>query len=256
MQLSQNIKPSVTLVGAGPGDPDLLTVRGANALASADVVLYDALSSDELLSYAPNRAVKVYVGKRGGQKSTAQEEINQMIVDYALKYGHVVRLKGGDPFIFGRGGEEKEFAEAHGIPVAIVPGISSAVAVPALQGIPITKRGVNQSFWVVTGTSKTDELTHDMKLAAASTATVVVLMGMRKLNQIMALFAAEGKDNLPVAIIQNGSTKEEKIGIGTVATIETVVKDQGLGAPAIIVVGEVVREHSQLKEVVSEMVHK
>ena len=236
------VKPIVTVVGAGPGDPDLLTIKGAKALAEANVVLYDALANEELLSYAPKRALKIFVGKRKGFHAYSQDQINQLIVDNALTYGHVVRLKGGDPFIFGRGGEEIDYVESFGIPTFVVPGISSSIAVPASNGISLAKRGVSESFWVITGTTSTRKLSTDVKLAAQSSATVVVLMGMSKLDEIVAIFQKEGKGETPVAIIQNGTTPEEKTGMGTISSIQQVVYEQKLSSPAIIVIGEVVRD--------------
>ena len=238
--MKNKINSRITLVGAGPGDPDLLTIKGAKALAEADVILYDALANEELLSFAPRKALKIFVGKRKGCHSFTQSEINQLLVDNALTYGHVVRLKGGDPFIFGRGIEEIEFAESFGIPTIVVPGISSSIAVPASQGISLTKRGVSESFWVITGTTSSRELSSDIALAAQSTATVVILMGMSKLDQIVALFQKECKGEMPVAIIQNGTTPQEKVGIGTVNSIQKIVIENNLGSPAIIVIGEVV----------------
>jgi len=235
------VQPKLTLVGAGPGDPDLITVKGIKALAEADVVLYDALVNVELLTYAPGRSKQLFVGKRAGMHSAQQQEINRLIVKYAKSRGHVVRLKGGDPFVFGRGLEEVEHAAAHGIPTFVVPGISSAMSVPALSNIPLTHRGVSESFWVVTGTTKTGQLSADLQLAAQSTATVVILMGMKKLEKIMEIFSSSGKENTPVAIVQNGSRSDERLGLGTVSTISAIAKEQGLGAPAIIVVGEIVR---------------
>ena len=252
--MKNRLKPQVTLVGAGPGDPDLLTIKGAKALAEANVVLYDALSNDELLTYAPKKALKIFVGKRKGCHAYTQDEINQLIVDNALTYGHVVRLKGGDPFIFGRGSEEIEFVESFGIPTFVIPGISSSIAVPASQGISLTKRGVSESFWVITGTTSTRKLSTDVALAAQSTATVVILMGMSKLDEIIALFQKESKGQIPVAIIQNGTTPEEKVGIGTIDNIQKVVADNNLSSPAIIVIGEVVKESNKLKGFYEEFV--
>jgi uroporphyrin-III C-methyltransferase len=247
-------RPSVTLVGAGPGDPDLLTIKGAKALAEAQVVLYDALANEEILTYAPKKAIKVFVGKRKGCHAYSQEQINQLIVDHALTYGNVVRLKGGDPFIFGRGSEEIDFIESFGIPTAVVPGISSSIAVPAYQGISLTKRGVSESFWVITGTTSDRKLSNDVALASQSSATVVILMGMSKLSQIVALFQKEHKGETPIAIIQNGTTVHEKIGVGTIDTIQEIVEAQQLGSPAIIVIGEVVRESNKLKGFYEEFV--
>jgi uroporphyrin-III C-methyltransferase len=237
----QGIIPKLTLVGAGPGDPDLITVKGIKALADADVVLYDALVNEELLTYVPGRAIKIFVGKRAGMHSAQQEEINRLIVKYAHSHGHVVRLKGGDPFVFGRGLEEIEHAAAHGVATFVIPGISSALSVPALQNMPLTHRGISESFWVVTGTTKTGKLSDDLHLAAKSSATVVILMGMKKLNEIVEVFTASGKENTPVAIVQNGSLPNENLGLGTVATISDIVKEKGLSSPAIIIIGEIVR---------------
>jgi len=251
-----NIKPKVTLVGAGPGDPDLLTLKGVKALAEANVVLYDALANDEILAHAPKNAIKIFVGKKIGNHAYTQDLINQLIVDNALTYGNVVRLKGGDPFIFGRGSEEIEFAESFGIETVVIPGISSVVAVPASQGISITKRGISESFWAITGTTSDRKLSADVALAAQSSATVVILMGMHKLPQIIDLFQKEDKGDLPVAIIQNGTTKNEKVGVGTVNSILEIVKEKKLSSPAIIVLGEVVRESNKLKGFYEEFLSK
>lgn len=244
-----NVQPKLTVVGAGPGDVELITLKAINTLKDADVVLYDALVNSELLSYVSPRAELIFVGKRRGCYRYQQEQINELIVERGYSHGHVVRLKGGDPFIFGRGAEEMEYAAAKGMNVSIVPGISSSLAVPAYQNIPLTKRGSSESFWVITGTTKQHQLSNDIALAAKSNATVVILMGMGKLSQIVKLFQEEGKNDLPVAIIQNGTTPEEKIGIGTVGSIEGIVKEQKLSNPAIIVLGEVVNHRTQLKEI-------
>jgi uroporphyrin-III C-methyltransferase len=166
----------------------------------------------------------------------------------------VVRLKGGDPFIFGRGSEEIEYAESFGIPTFVVPGISSAIAVPAYQGISLTKRGVSESFWVITGTTSDRNLSNDVALAAQSSATVVILMGMSKLAQIVSLFQKESKGETPVAIIQNGTTPQEKVGVGTINTIQQVVAENKLSSPAIIVIGEVVKESSKFKGFYEEFI--
>ena len=245
--MHNTIKPKVTLVGAGPGDPDLLTLKGVKALAEANVVLFDALANEEIMNHAPKNAIKIFVGKRIGAHEYSQDQINQLIVDNAFTYGHVVRLKGGDPFIFGRGSEEIEYAESFGIPTFVVPGISSAIAVPAYQGISLTKRGTSESFWVITGTTSDRNLSDDVALAAQSSATVVILMGMSKLAQIVALFQKECKGEIPVAIIQTGTTSQEKIGVGTINTIQDVVAENRLSSPAIIVIGEVVKESNKLK---------
>lgn len=248
------VKPKVTLVGAGPGDPDLMTLKGVKALAEANVVLYDALANEEILEYAPKNAIRIFVGKRIGNHAYTQDQINQLIVDNALTYGNVVRLKGGDPFVFGRGSEEIEYVESFGIPTFIVPGISSVIAVPANLGISITKRGVSESFWAITGTTSDRKLSSDVALAAQSSATVVILMGMSKLAQIVALFQKESKGETPIAIIQNGTTPDEKVGIGTINTIQEIAAENKLGSPAIIIIGEVVRESTKLKGFYEEFI--
>ncbi len=244
----QSKTPKLTIVGAGPGDTELITLKAVKALQSADVVLYDALVNPELLDYATD-AELIFVGKRKGCYAYQQEQINDLIISRAHSHGHVVRLKGGDPFIFGRGAEEMETAAAQGIQVAMVPGISSSFAVPAYQNIPLTKRGSSESFWVITGTTKDHKISNDVALAAKSTATVVILMGMSKLDQICKRFRESGKGSIPIAIIQNGTTAEEKIGIGTINTIEGIVTENGLANPAIIIIGDVVNHRQQLIEV-------
>lgn len=251
--MNQLIKPKVTLVGAGPGDPELITLKAILAINKADVVLYDALIDKSLLNHAPDKAIKIFVGKRVGKHSCPQEETNRLCVEYALKYGHVVRLKGGDPFVFGRGSEEIDYIEAFGIPTEVVPGISSAVAVPASIGIPVTKRGVSESFWVITATTSYGELSRDIVIAAQSTATVVILMGTKKLPEIVKAYKETGKADIPVAIIQNGTTKEEQFIAGTIQDITSKALQAGIAAPAIIVVGEVVKESYRLKEVYEQV---
>ena len=233
----------LTVVGAGPGDVELITLKAIKALQAADVVLYDALVDVALLDYAPN-AEHIFVGKRKGCYAYQQGQINDLIVSRAKTHGHVVRLKGGDPFVFGRGAEEMEYAASKGLKVAMVPGISSSVAVPASQNIPVTKRGAAESFWVITGTTKEHKLSTDVALAAKSNATIVILMGMGKLAEIVELFKQEGKVDMPIAIIQNGTRQDEKLGIGTIGTIEQIVVEHQLSNPAIIVVGEVVKHRS------------
>lgn len=234
-------QPLLTLVGAGPGDPELLTVKAINTLKAADIVLYDALISEEILDFIPPGTPRICVGKRAGLHSHTQDEINSLIVDSAFLYGHVVRLKGGDPFVFGRATEEIEHATRHGISTRVVPGISSALAVPASVAIPLTSRGISESFWVVTGTTVTGALSRDVALAAQSSATVIILMGMRKLAEIMAVFQGLGKGDLPVAVIQNGTLPAQKQVIGTVSSITGMVNDEELGSPGIIIAGDVVR---------------
>ena len=168
------------------------------------------------------------------------------MIEYATSHGHVVRLKGGDPFVFGRAQEEIDAARKAGIPVEIVPGISSVLAVPASQMIPLTCRGINESFWVTTGTTKNGDISADIKLAAKSSATVIILMAMSKLESIMEIFTKYGKENTPVAIIQDGTTANEKCIIGSVKDIFFKAQYHGITNPAIIMIGEVVGLHPSL----------
>lgn len=245
--------PKLTIVGAGPGDVDLITLKAIKAIESADVILYDALINEELLKYASSYAELIFVGKRKGCYAFQQDQINELIVSKAKEKGHVVRLKGGDPFIFGRGAEEIDYVKPFGLETYVVPGISSSIAVPAYQGIPLTKRGVSESFWVVTATTKQHQLSNDIALAAKSTATVVILMGMHKLDDIVAIFSKENKQDRPIAIIQQGTTENEKVGFGTIETISKIVEEQQLSSPAIIVIGEVVKERVQLTSICKEL---
>jgi len=242
-------EPRITLVGAGPGDADLITIKGIKALKTADVVLYDALVNEELLEFAPENAVKVYVGKRSGDHSFSQDNINKLMVDYAINYGHVVRLKGGDPFVFGRGYEELDHAASYSIPATVIPGISSSISVPGLQQIPVTHRGLSESFWVVTGTTSDGKVSNDLYEAARTNATIVVLMGLHKLAEITRIFKNEGKNRLPVAVIQSGSTENEKVAIGIIDTIVELVEEKQISSPALIVIGEVVSLHPSFQPI-------
>lgn len=229
----------IILLGAGIGDPDLITVKGMKALQNADAILYDALSNDALLDYASENCIKIYVGKRAHQHSVSQDEINQLLIETAQKYRNVVRLKGGDPYVFGRGHEELEFARAAGFVVEVIPGISSSIAVPEVAGIPVTRRGMSDSFWVMAGCNKDGTASEELKTAAKTDATVVLLMGVGKLKRIMDVYRLENKLDLPVAIIQNGSLPDQKVVIATVETIEEEVLKSGIGTPAVIVIGKV-----------------
>lgn len=249
----KEIKPKVTLVGAGPGDPDLITLKGIRAIASADVILYDALVNESLLEYAGEDCTKIYVGKRAERLSTSQDHINQLLVDYALTHGHVVRLKGGDPFVFGRGGEELDFVRQYDIETAVVPGISSSVGLTGLQQIPLTYRGISESFWAITGSTSDGRLSSDLYRAVQTDATVVVLMGFSKLREIVALYQSEGKGDLPIALIQNGSLPNERVVLGRIDSIIQDAERSLVGVPAIIVLGEVVAKHQEFEVVKQEL---
>lgn len=235
----------ITLVGAGPGDAELITVKGLKAIQNAEVILYDALVNKNLLTEAPN-ALKIYVGKRANKHAYSQADINLMLVQYALNYGNVVRLKGGDPFIFGRGHEEIDYAHNFNVKTEVIPGLSSSTSLATLQNVPLTRRGINESFWVMTGTTRSGQLSNDVYVAAQSSATVVILMGIRKLKEIAQIFKKQGKADIPVMIVQNGSWENEKIALGTIDTIVDIAKAEKIGTPGIIVIGEVVGLHPQL----------
>jgi len=239
------MKKILQLVGAGPGDPELITLKAVRALQQADVILYDALANLQLLEYAHTSAIKVFVGKRYGCHTMSQQEINDLIISYAHQHTRIVRLKGGDPFVFGRAQEEISAAQSAGIAIEIIPGITSAIAVPASQMIPVTSRGINESFWVTTGTTQSGKISDDIKLAAQSSATVVILMAMSKLEEIMEVFAGFGKGETLVAIIQNGTMPDAKMVTGTVRDIFYKAQYAGLSNPAIIIVGEVVKLAAQ-----------
>lgn len=229
----------LTLIGAGPGDPDLITLKGVKALQTARVVLYDSLAHPSLLDYCPENCVKILVGKRFGKISCTQDDINALIVENARIYGEVVRLKGGDSFIFGRGYEEVVYAAQFGIESEIIPGISSSYAAPALAGIPLTSRGLSESFWVITGTTKQHALSNDVHLAAQSTATVVILMGLHKLNEIVSIYSNLNKSDEAISIIQNGTLANQKVVTGKISNIAALAQVSEIASPAVIVIGKV-----------------
>jgi len=233
----------LTLIGAGPGDAELITLKGAKALAYAGAVLYDALVNPELLNLAPDDVPKIFVGKRKGQSAHTQEQINALIVDCVYTYDNVVRLKGGDPFVFGRGFEELQYAAGFNIETEYIPGVSSSISVAGLAGIPVTHRGSSESFWVITGTTQTGELSEDVKAATQTNATVVILMGFGKLREIAEIFKANNKQDQSIAIIQNGSLPTERVVLGTIDTIVRIAEEEKIGTPAILVIGDVVKLH-------------
>ncbi len=243
----------VTLVGAGPGDPDLITVKGLKAIKIANVLLYDALVHPSLLAHAKPGTKVVYVGKRAGKHSHTQQEINELIVSYAFAEGHVVRLKGGDPFIFGRGKEELEYAETFGIATEAIIGVSS-INLPGQYGIPLTRRGINESFWVVTATTRSGKISEDVALAARSSATVVFFMGLGKIQSIAASYQKLSKGSTPAAIISKGSLTEGQLYLGTVNTLHKIKEKHAIEAPALIVIGEAVGTHEYFYEKVKKTI--
>src|SRR5689334_8597928 len=230
----------VYLVGAGPGDPGLLTVRGRDLLQGASVIVYDQLVNPALLEEAATDSVKIYVGKQAGRHYVAQEEINAVLIERARKGQDVVRLKGGDPFVFGRGGEEAEALVEAGVPFEIVPGVSSAVAVPAYVGVPLTHRKWASSFAVVTGhEARKPNSAVDWSKLATAVDTLVILMGLSNLSLIVNKLIENGRSaETPVAVIRSGTTTEQESVVGTLADI--VEKSALIEPPALIVVGDVV----------------
>lgn len=239
----------VSLVGAGPGDPDLLTIGGAARLAEAEVVVYDHLANPVLLSHARPGAELIYVGKTTDRHTLTQEQINALLVEQGLAGKRVVRLKGGDPFVFGRGGEEAAACRAAGVPVEVVPGVSAAIAVPASAGIPVTHRGLASSFAVVTGhedPSKPGSVVDWDRLAIAVD-TLVILMGVSTLPEIARRLAAAGRDvSTPAAVISRGTLPDQQIVTGSLSDIARRARD--VRAPAVVVIGDVVHLHALLAD--------
>ncbi|MCL6605969.1 MAG: uroporphyrinogen-III C-methyltransferase [Paenibacillus sp.] len=239
----------VYLVGAGPGDAKLITVKGLDCIKKGDVLVYDRLASPRLLKWMKPGGEKIYVGKRPDRHTMKQEEINQLLVDLALQGKTVVRLKGGDPTIFGRVGEEAELLRRHGIPYEIVPGITSAISVPAYAGIPVTHRDHTSSLSIITGHENPEKLDYSInweKLTNA-TGTLVFLMGVAKLGYISAQLIKHGRPpETPVALVRWGTRAEQETIVGTLADIEAKVKDANFQPPAVIVVGDVVLQREQL----------
>ena len=240
----------VSLVGAGPGDPELITVKGMRCLEQADAVVYDYLANDELLDYCPPFAERHYVGKQAGAHFRSQEEINRLLVELAQQGKRVVRLKGGDPFVFGRGGEEAEALEAAGIPWEVVPGISSGLAAPAYAGIPVTHRDWASSVAFVTGHEdpKRGRGRVDWEGLGRSADTIVVYMGMHKLQEISRRLIEGGRSpETPAAAIRWGTLSSQEAVVGTLGTIADDVAAAGLKSPAVVVVGDVVRLGTHLQ---------
>jgi uroporphyrin-III C-methyltransferase len=240
---SGGAKPgTVYLVGAGPGDPGLVTLRAHEILFTCDVVLYDYLADPEVLNFISAPAERIYVGKIGHGKRTSQEEINRLLIDHAKNGKRVVRLKGGDPFLFGRGGEEAEALHDAGIPFEIVPGISSALAVPAYAGIPLTHREYSSSVAILTGTNSGDVDDLSAQLADVSRAeTIIILMGVSNLRLIADDLIASGRDPQTLAaVIRWGTYETQQTVTGTLGSIAAEAERARMRAPAVIVVGEVV----------------
>ena len=236
----------VFLTGAGPGDMELLTLKALRVIKEADVIIYDRLANPEILKEAKNGCEFVYVGKQDGRHTLPQDKINEVIYQNALKHNIVVRLKGGDPFVFGRGGEEGSYLKQRGIAFEIIPGITSSISVPAYAGIPVTHRGVAVSFRVVTGHEMSNKETSQIPWENYKTDdTIVFLMGLHNLENICKKLIKIGKSkDYPCAVISKGTTKDQKVVVGTLNTITELAKD--LQTPALIVVGKVVELREQL----------
>ena len=233
---------TVSLVGAGPGDPDLLTRRAVTRLAAADLVLYDALVDPEVLDLAPN-AQRIFVGKRAGRPAVSQDFINRLLVRAARRGRTVVRLKGGDPVVFGRGGEEALALAAAGIPCEIVPGVSNAVAAPALSGIPVTHRGVSSAFVVVSGHAES-AFRPVLEATPPQRITIVVLMGLAHLQQIAGVLVERGwSAATPIAVLFNASRPQASVWTATLGDVHSgrELPDEDGEGPGTIVIGDVVR---------------
>ncbi len=246
--MKQSKAGMVYIIGAGPGDPELLTVKAMRRIQLADVIVYDRLVNPELLDLAKPDAKLVYCGKAPGAHSMPQDEINRTLVEYAVKGNHVVRLKGGDPFVFGRGGEEALELAAWGIPYEIVPGITSAIGAAASAGIPLTHRGYAASFACVTGNRcHGDNKPVRWDLLAHSVDTLAIYMGVSQLPDIREELLRHGKaEATPVAIIERGTTSRQRTLIGTLGDIHTIAAAMKVSNPALIVIGEVVHIREQL----------
>lgn len=244
---TQDTAGKVYLVGAGPGSPDLLTVKAFNLLRKAEVVVYDYLIDPDVLAHVPAEAERFYAGKVGGGNQTPQDQINRLLIQKARQGKQVVRLKGGDPFLFGRGGEEARALSAARIPFEIVPGISSALAVPAYAGIPVTHRGLSSSVAIVSAARAGDgEFSSQLRSARAAD-TILVLMGVTHIGCIAAELIANGRSaNTPVAVIRWGTYETQQTVVGSLMNIADLVEREGLLAPAVIVIGEVVRLRDEL----------
>lgn len=234
----------VYLVGSGPGGEGLLTQRARVVINAADVVLFDQLPGEEILASLPANAEKIDCGKYGGKHTLEQDEIETMIIDRAKKGMNVVRLKGGDPFLFGRGGEELETIRSAGIPVEMVPGVTSALAVPASIGIPLTHRKYASQVTILTGNEDPTkpEPALDWQLLAKSRGTIVILMGVANLAKIAEVLIRNGKaESTMVAIIERGLRKDRRVTTGSLATIAEAAQKKGVKPPAVIVIGDVVK---------------
>ncbi|HMK45872.1 MAG TPA: uroporphyrinogen-III C-methyltransferase [Methanocella sp.] len=238
------MKGKVYLIGAGPGDPELLTLKAARILREADIIMYDALVGQEIKKLFGPSAELIDVGKRANHHTYPQEEINRMLVERSKKHSIVARLKGGDPYVFGRGGEEAEELAKHGIDFEVIPGITSAIAVPAMAGIPVTHRDWASSLTIITGHEDPTKggSALNFKSLAALDGTLVILMGVSRLGDNVKMLLDCGKSpETPVAIIEKGARPGQRVTVGTLDTIVRLASERSIEAPAIFVMGDVVR---------------
>ena len=239
---------TVYIVGTGPGDPELLTLKALRLIREAEVILHDELIGDEIkdLVRKESKALLVDVGKRAGKHKRKQKEINRLLVEYGKKYKRVVRLKGGDPFVFGRGGEEIEILAENEIEFEVVPGITSAIAVPAYAGIPVTHRRFDSALVFITGKQERERL--NWNALAKMNATMVILMGVSNLRENAERLIKHGKDpDTPVAVIESGTTERQRVITGKLSEIADMAERENIQAPAIIVIGGVVEVHHTVK---------
>ena len=244
--MDKNTKGKVYVVGAGCGDFELLTLKGKRCIEEADCIIYDRLINKRILNFAGKRTEFIYLGKENTEGGLIQSEINNKIVEKALEGKTVVRLKGGDPFVFGRGGEEIEKIAENNIPFEIVPGITSAVAVPEYAGIPVTHRGISKSFHVFTGMTAKDNKFHDFEPIAKLDGTLIFLMGMKNLNIITKELIKYGKNpKTPAAVIEKGTTGKQRVITGTLENIFDIAEKEKAVSPAVIVIGDVVSKREE-----------
>lgn len=247
IQHKREARGRVYLVGAGPGDPELLTLRAVRLLGQADAIVYDNLVSPEILKFALPQVQKIYAGKRRNEHTMRQEQINLLLVKLAREGKQVVRLKGGDPFIFGRGGEEMEVLAEHGVDFEVVPGITAACGVASYAGIPLTHRDHAQSCLFVTGHLKDGSANLDWEALSRARQTVVIYMGLNALPDICRQLIAHGAPaDRPIALVQHGTTTSQKVLTGTLADLPERVADSGFTSPSLIIVGDVVKLHNTL----------
>lgn len=234
----------VYLIGAGPGDPDLITLKAVKALNKADVVLYDYLANNKILEHAPEDAKIIYVGKKAGEHYKTQDEINQLIIQEAKENENVVRLKGGDPFVFGRGGEELLELVKENIDFEVIPGVTSAIGAPTSMGFPVTHRGVATSFTVVTGHEDPTKENKQVKWDYTAD-TLIILMGIGNIKENTQEIMKYRDPNTPACVVESGTLQNERVVFGTLETIA----DKDINTPAILVIGNVIDVFKQIKQI-------